>query len=214
MFRLLAIVLLIACVPAHATSVDVVAVGTLNSYDDPDSLLPFPRPDDATTFVLTFTYDSETPDVIPDAGTGEYRGAISTMSLSIGDDTFQSFSDNWVIMLDDAGNAVDGYADLWLASTFNDSPIRTSFGLVLINLGASALSSDALVAPSFPFPPWSFGAIEYSIEDRSSPDSNNWVTLANATAMVDSVTVSVVPIPPAAWLFGGALGLLGIARRR
>jgi hypothetical protein len=214
MFRLLALASLLAFVPAHATSVDVVAVGTLNNYADPNGLLPFPQPDSGTIFTLTFSYDSETPDINPDGKAGEYRGAISTISLSIGDYTSQSFSDNWVVMLDDVGNPIDGYADLWLASTFNDSPLRSSFGLVLIDFGASALTSDALVAPSFPFPPWRLGFLNYSIEDRSSPDFNDWVTLATADALVNSVTVTAVPTPPAVLLFGSALGVMAWLRRK
>ena len=33
-------------------------------------------------------------------------------------------------------------------------------------------------------------------------------------AMSDVITVAAVPVPGAVWLFGGALGLLGVARRR
>ncbi len=213
MVRFLAISLLVACVPAYAAPVSVVVVGVQNQYDDPNGLLPFPQPDDATPWVLTFTYDSETPDINPDPIAGEYRGAITTISLSIGNNTFQPFADNSVLVLNDNGNPDDGYSDLWIASTFEDAPLRPSFGLILINFGASALSSDALVTPSWPYPPWGFGMIDYSIYDRSSPDPGDWRSTAVAAARVTSI--AVVPIPATFWLLGTAcLGAMGWRWRR
>ncbi len=211
--RILAITLLFACVPAYAAPVSVVVVGVQNQYDDPNGILPFPRPDDATPWVLTFTYDSETPDINPDPIAGEYRGAITAISLSIGSNTFQSFADNSVLVLNDNGNPDDGYADLWIASTFEEAPLRPSFGLILINSGGSALTSDALVTPSWPYPPWGFGMIDYSIYDQSSPDPGDWRSTAVAAAQVTSITV--VPVPGTFWLLGTAcLGAMGWMRRR
>jgi hypothetical protein len=34
------------------------------------------------------------------------------------------------------------------------------------------------------------------------------------TVRFDAITVAVVPVPTSAWLFGSALGLLGVARRK
>ena len=213
MRRFFAIALLFASVSAYASPVAVVATGTFNSYDDPNNLLPFSQPGEFSAFVLTFTYDGETPDVNPNARIGEYRGAISNIRLSIAGNTLQPFSDNWVVVLDDNGNPLDGYSDVWLASSFNEGPIRSSFGLVLLNIGGNAVASDALAPPSWPFPPYGFGFIDYSIEDRSSPDFSKWITLASASATVTDV--AVVPLPGAFWLLStGCHGLMGWRSRQ
>jgi len=213
MIRYLAITLLVACVPAFAAPVSIVVTGTQNQYDDPGGFLPFPLPDESTPWALTFTYDSATPDSNPDPVAGQYREAISAISLTIGSTMIQSFANSSVTVLNDAGDVIDGYADLWLADSWEEAERRSEFGLVLVNFGAWAVDSDALVTPAWPYPPWGFAMIRYSIYDRSGPDPDQWVSRAIATA--DVTSLAVVPVPPTVWLLGTAcLGAMGWMRQR
>lgn len=209
MIRLMATIWFFACVSAHATPVSVVATGTQSAnYYDPNGYLPFPLPDASTTWVLTFTYESDTPDSkANDSIAGDFLGAITAISLTIGSNTFQSLASNRVLVLNDNGNPNVGYSDVWQARTFDDASLQSSFGLTLLNFGGAAVNSDALIAPSWPFPPWNFGMIEFVIGDPNSPDH------AQTVAQLTSLTV--VPVPATFWLLGTAcLGVMGWMRRK
>ncbi|MEO8443763.1 MAG: VPLPA-CTERM sorting domain-containing protein [Gammaproteobacteria bacterium] len=202
-------IMLSAYVPAYATPVSVVVTGIQTaSYYDPNSLLPFPVPDASTSWLLTFTYQGETPDSRPnDPVVGDFAGAITAISLTIGSNTFQPFANNRVLVLNDNGNPDVGYSDVWQARTFDDASLQSSFGLTLLNFGGQAVNSDALVAPSWPFPPWNFGSIEYVIGDPNTP--NHAQTSAQVTGL------AVVPVPATFWLLGTAcLGVMGSMRRK
>ena len=218
MRRALVLILILMGAPAHAALVHVLAVGEFsNNVGSSLELLPFPEPVAGTVFTLTFTYDSEAMDNRPDdPKVGEYGGAIQDMVLSVGNYTVPALTNNWVVMLDDADNG-DGYvADLWIASTFMDvPPLYTEFGMALIKLGGNALASDALIMPSFPEPAWNIAGISYTIWNRSSPDPDEWFVAAGAYANLQSVTATVVPLPPTFVLLAGALlGLAGYGTRK
>jgi hypothetical protein len=213
MLRFLATAPLVTSVPSYGTPLTVVVAGTQNEYSDTGGFLAFPLPDPDTPWVLTFTYDDATPDSVSDPMAGQYRGAIAAIGLTIGNETFQSLANNSVTVLNDVGNPVDGYADLWLANTWEEAERRLEFGLILVNFGARAVGSDALITPAWPYPPWTFGMIQYSVYDRSGPDSDEWVSRAIATA--DVTSIAVVPLPPTFWLLGTVcLGGLAWMRRK
>lgn len=189
-------VLLFACSPTHATILNVVAVGTFSNSYDPLGILPFAPPAAGTVFTLNFTYDSETVDSLPgDPVAGVYDGAMSGITLLVGNLAIPALADNRVLILDRAES------DVWQATSFSSvDSVYTYFGVQFINVAGNALSSDALIAPSFPFPPWNLALIDYVVSDRSSPDFSEWITLAEAHAFVQTVTVTPVPLPPTALL--------------
>jgi len=67
-----------------------------------------------------------------------------------------------------------------------------SFDLVANSAGTTPLSGDVL---------WLF------LDDGNQVDDNH-------DDLVVRITATVVPVPPALWLFGSAVGLLGVARRK
>ncbi|MDP2326258.1 MAG: hypothetical protein Q8N51_19830 [Gammaproteobacteria bacterium] len=211
MIRFIAVALLFACIPAYATSVGVAAVGESFTYSDPGGHLPFSEPPSGTLFTLAFTYDSETPDVNGDPRLGVYAGAISAMSLTVGNLVIPSWPDNALVMLD--GYGANPNTDIWLAYTFIDTPLTSErFGLQLLDTRGTALSSDAIVPPSWPGSPWNLGAIYYEVQERATAN-DPFVTVASMYSTPTSITV--VPLPGAAWLLGtSCLSLMGAMRRK
>ena len=144
MIRFIAVTLLFTCVPAYATSVSVLVVGEFSSYSDPGRLLPFPEPAPGTVITLTFTYDSDTPDeAVTDPQIGFYPGAISTMSLTIGDYLIPSWPDRNIVMINNSEPSPQ--VDLWAADSRKDTtPQSDSIGFSLIDSRGTALITDAL----------------------------------------------------------------------
>lgn len=60
----------------------------------------------------------------------------------------------------------------------------------------------------------STGAWMFNMDGGSQTVDNRDAVPSHAWAVIDGDPLAVVPVPAAAWLFGGALAALGIARRR
>lgn len=210
MFRsaALTLTLCLATMTAPAATIFVTASGYQIGFDDPSGLLPLPPTPNNTTFEISFTYDSGTPDTEPNPGVGEFTGAISDVRLSIGNNTLGQLADNLIKVSNGASSASGGQGDFWVAETSTyTAPLRTSITLLLVNIAGNVFESDALIEPSFP---WSIGFIDYSIEDRTDP--NQRIVLASAYARLTYIGVSSVPAPAAGWLL--ATGLTGLCVRQ
>lgn len=208
--------------PAYSANVTVIAEGIFDEYVDPDGLLPFSEPAPGTVFRLQFTYDSVTPDSAPLAGFLGLYESIPDITLTIGSDTFGRGEESSILILNDVedeGIGSAGYLDIWEASTRTGTPTGTpdqtlteGFALFLASFSPAPpvppLTSDNLVEPPWPSS-WDIDLISYSIR-LITP--GNTESLARAAANVTSITV--VPLPAAAWLLGSALGLLGWMSRR
>lgn len=218
MFRSVALglTLALAAISAHGATVYVVASGALTEFFDPQGLLPSDAPpfnpplDSAVT--VRFTYDSGTPDSRPEQNVGEFRGAISDLSLSIGFYTVPALAANLIAVVDGDPTPPFGSGDVWVADSYTETPLlRTSISLMLVNANGNAFASDALIEPSYDY---GFSVITYEISDRSDPTQP--VTLARAQAFlfggsieVTSVPTPTVPAPATGWLLVTALAGLG-----
>lgn len=94
-------------------------------------------------------------------------------------------------------------SDTWDVSSSNGF---NSFGLILYSLDTGAFSGL-----DYQILPYALEQADYAMFYIEDTDSTGTTYLA--TGFLTSVTV--VPIPPAVWLFGsGLIGLIGIARRK
>ncbi len=202
-------------IPSYAATVNVVAIGNFPVVTDPANLLPFPHPSNDTKLVLSFSYESATADSDADPNVGLYVGAISSITLSIGETTVPAYASNKIEVYDDHA-LWDGspLVDEWAAETFLLDPtsnIRMNYALVLLGPGTSIIDSDELTLPVYPAQ-WHAGFIWAGVYDASNPDSSQWVSLAGVQAELESIQVTVVPLPPTGALL--ATGLLAIGRNR
>ncbi|MEZ5565378.1 MAG: hypothetical protein R3F24_07605 [Gammaproteobacteria bacterium] len=201
-------------IPSYAATVNVVAIGQYPVVSDPLNLLPFPHPSSDTKLVLSFSYESATVDSDADPHVGLYVGAISNITLSIGETTLPAYASNKIDVYDD--RILPGSSspvDVWAAETFVLDPtsnIRTNYALVLLGSGGSVIDSDELTLPVYPAR-WRAGYIWAGVDDASNPDSSQWVNLAGVQAGLESIQVTVVPLPPTSALL--ATGLLAIGRK-
>jgi len=197
MRRSLLLFLILACSPAYAELIKVVAIGGASGfeYEDPMGLLPFPAPPSNATMTLTFIYDSETLDTHPDdPNFGRYIGAIQTASLSIEDVTVSALPSNGIFVVDgDDGD--DWWTQHW--GPWEEPDMRAhTFGLSLDNFHGTAIDSDSLGPPTYP-EPWLNGQLMYGVVEESGTDT---ISRARIATVVDSVTVTAVPLPAGAFL--------------
>lgn len=211
---LFAIVATSVC-PVDAANISVRAEGVLSEFFDPDGLLPFSEPAPGTVFQISFTYDEATPDATSRNDFGQYPSAISAFRLEFGGLAFGALSGTIIEILDDFPGTAS-FIDSWSGgtATLESSPqgtIAETIGLFLDTespgLPVPILDSDFLVRPFGPAP-WDNAQIAYRVLGFRGDITT---ILANASATVTSITV--VPIPAAAWLFCSALGLLGWLKR-
>jgi hypothetical protein len=214
--------LLLFSTSAPAALFDVVATGTLAGFTDPAGLLPFTQADATQGFTLRFTFDDTTTDQSLDPDTGLYIGAFQNLELRIGGTLIEPWSQQAILVYPYAPGVRD--RGFWAVRTFEISPAddnglvrESSFDLTLATAPGvpGPLTSDALVPPPWPGP-WSIAFIRYVVAD---PGAMPGPPLAEARASIDSIAVtpSVIPLPPALWLLGSALGALAsgsVLRRR
>ena len=206
-------------VSAHAAAVHVTATGTFSVYSDPGMLLPFAMPAPGSTFTLTFSYDDSAADVTEGGGPtpdiGLYPGAVSSMSLSFPGESFTSSGSNSIVILNDAPGTE--FADSWQSwgDVSTAGNLEHDIGMFLLNVASAPpvdpLASDALVTP-FTSPDWDIAVLRYRVVEK--PVVGDPFVAAMADAIIDSIEVTVIPVPAAVWLFGSALALLATARRK
>ena len=149
----------------------------------------------------------------PDFDSSDMLGTISVASgLSNSDEVLTLFfwdgvtelvSDVDYLLYGDASHGVDKTG---LAGYQNDTPAAgQDFALAPINSGESLQRIDFFEAGQTPF-----GGNGITGADETSEQlSATWIISGSPTP-----GASAVPIPPAIWLFGSALGLLGCRKRR
>ena len=211
----------IAVTPATASSVSFNFTGSL---DQPPSFwLSFPGNSPAFTGMETvkgnITYDDTTPDSRPlDTSIGRYNNAVTSLSLNIGNGTYQatlgstgihyiqvtdsgSVNDAWAMRVPLAGPNVVGDPNAgW--GPFEVVPLYLQFNM---NHGfPSVFNSDALAPPTL-------SNLNQNPTFRVFFDSENF----GQQQLVGTLSsITPVPLPPAVILFGaGLVALIGLGAR-
>jgi hypothetical protein len=161
------------------------------------------------TLRMVYTFDTTTIDNNPSAN-GDYLGAVKTISITVGGNTYTANSGNIII----TNNGVN--PDQYIVDTLSLSgpnvgglPV-TRFQLNFSDSTHNAFSTDALPtvqpAPSmFDLGP----ALWFDFIDPQNDMNRGSITARN------NIVSSPVPIPAALWLLGsGLLGLIGVRRFR
>ena len=201
------VLLSILAVPAFASPITINFEGQVTSVQATgigiiDASLPLFG---SYTFESTLSDACNPPVYVPNLGC---YGPIDAFTMTIG--TFsstlnlaQGWNQIWVYNDSDflsVGASDDGY----LLEVGLSSPGLSLFRIRLHDLSATAFSGESLplTAPDL----------------ASFPDLNNWEldldNLVAAGGKFTSFTLAPVPIPPAVWLFGSALGVMGWMRRK
>ena len=216
MFRSIAIgmALCFATVTAQAATILYAASGTLANSG---GLGPPPFPD-GTSISVQFSIDSATPDSNPfETNLGRYEGLTGTFTLGGQTYSIDSYGYRYLEVTDNFSYNV-GAGD-WLR--FNiatgdfsslDTPIyngaRIHHLVVLMKANSTALFNNDALANS----------IGQSLETLSGGigvQAGDLVYInSDAGGLATVFSSSVVPIPAAVWLFGSALGLMGVVRRK
>ncbi|RLA30353.1 MAG: hypothetical protein DRR15_14935 [Gammaproteobacteria bacterium] len=223
--KFISVIVLISLVlfvsPAMAVMVSVVATGTVSEVIDPDGLLPFDSlVVGLTPGILTFQYDDETPVGMFSSPTVAFYNTGQFMSLMLGGETVTkelmtiSIFDDW-----ESPSTPGIYQDTWQAHASSrqvNDPMPDIIHVMGFftaiedsTLPIPVLDSVDLVKPEWPGG-FAFGQFSYLI--FSQPQGTSEVNVL-ARVEVNLETLSAVPIPAAAYLFGSALGLLGLMRR-
>jgi len=163
------------------------------------------------SLTLTYVFESSTADGNGAANTGSYNNAIQSASVSVGSNLFDYdfLSSGLILVENDLSGPIDRYrADLF-GSDANGNSLSTF--LTLADSTATVFSSDAL-------------PLTLDLSDFDSQFGQLELPFAGSTAavsvspeirfQVDSLTVSVVPLPGAALLGLVGLALAPVVKRR
>lgn len=204
---------------ANASLVTATYMGSLEGFDyiNPEIKSAFSPSD---KFTMTVIYESSSVDQRPaDPYLGIYTGAVQSLTFSIG-------SYNW--NAEPGGVGIQVYNDypvsgstfdsIWLYSYHNlqgpevngwkPDQFDLSFSEDTIDAMPSVLTSDAL--PLQQLDPAQFHRFAFMEVDFLSPDGQTSTSLNTAFKNEPAP----VPIPGSVWLFGSALGCLGLCRLR
>ena len=195
-FLVLEIILLLSLVSsAAAQSGAVYASGVLQTFDDPDGLLPFNNLVPGTTlFEVFFVYAPHLGDINSNPNWGIYPGG--TMLLVVdGTETIETTGlTAWIF--DDLVVPSGEFVDRWavFGPVFPGTPgARHQISFHLQSNRSSPpvppLTSDQLVEPTWP-DGWDKGEISYVVQDDSNPE----VLLAHATARISGFNDPIVNI--------------------
>lgn len=205
---------------AYSANVTVVAEGPLAHYDDPMGALPFAEPAPGTIFTLKLTYDSAIAPSNPDTTyQAIYSDAVLDFSLTIGNESFGLLDTKVLSVTNDIELLPDDFADAWGFYTYSITPtgneneylvdtIRLRMNTHRSEPPVPPLTSTDLIAPEWPSL-WGFGDISYSVQLE-----NDLGTSYSAFSSAQITSISVVPVPAAAWLMASAIGLLGWIGRK
>lgn len=191
---------------ASATVLKLTFEGSLARYYDPSNLTPFPEPPLGTAFEFSFFVDTSTTAMTPGVASSTN---VTDIQFRFAGEYFSSDSQQLVITNDYYAppGLFAAYRDMWIVQVV-DFTTNHSFGVVLLTdfdtpPGGPISDVDFFI----PDPAdWEAGGAFYNVTDNSS-------VLANVGFDIESVTVSPVPVPAAAWFFGSAI-LATIALRR
>lgn len=214
---------------ALAAMVTLTFEGTFSSYSDAANQLPFNIPAAGTKAVYTTTIDAT------NAAISLFAGRLTTAtSLTLGAngptyyakvDNGHQDADGLSIIANDISSSIinistlygmpsysifeslGNYADFWLSPNHLTTDNSHLFGVFFASYAdqqpVGPLTSLEFVAP---VPEeWDQAYIFYLVDGETD---------SHVLFQIDSVSVSQVPVPAAAWLFGSALlGLVGLGRK-
>lgn len=213
--------LLLVAPLGYGAVIGVQYTGYVNYLDNASAGFPIPVALN-DPFDLTFYFDTTVADSLPtDPTNGLYENAIVRWSARIGDQTFASTGElndviqgfGNVIAITNNGlvpNYAYEVADAYQVGTsaFMPGGITVHGSVSLRNIeypATSPFSTDALIA----------GPVVTDIWRNRGLVLSFWDPLAAGRTIFGMATSSaVVPIPPAVYLFGSALGLMGWMRRQ
>ncbi len=230
LWRCLAVSLLVfSSLNIYAAPVSLIVKGVFDesTYHDDQGVLPFPKPAPGTIFTLRVTYDSsavgfDDADLAPNYI--NYRNAVTEFTLDIGNHQFNKYYDTESITIFNNLLTNDGYYhDIFSISADFAPRSRPQPGITLsqtfgLNFWAGSMSqpSDQLTSTDLIVPTlegWEFTRLYFSHETYGDTSAVGHERIAYAQANITSITA--VPLPAAAWLFGSALiGLIGFKRRK
>ena len=200
---------------ANAANITVRAEGVLSEFFDPEGLLPFSEPPAGALFSFSIVYDDTTDSTPgPPPGIASYPGPFVSLQFGINGQNYGPLERERIVIVNDRADS-GVFVDQWDAATQTVSPgtVGPRFEAISLSLFTTSPTAPVEVLDSTDLVPplgleaWENGFISYSIFE---PDAQQ--TLATARAEITSLTV--VPVPAAAWLFGSALAVLGWIRRR
>ncbi len=213
-------IVLLLCLAGGGASAAVITYTASGTISDSRGLGPPPFPD-GTPLSAQFSIDTNTPDSDPSSNVGRYLGLTGTFTLGEQTYSIDSYGYRYVEVANNYSPSF-GEGDLIriVVSTSDftslDTPVYNGVRIHNLKLylfpadrSTNIFDSDVLSnsiganLAAFPQSRWNMqlGDLVYINSDTVGP----------VTALSSS---SVVPIPAAAWLFGSALGLVGVARRR
>lgn len=168
------------------------------------------------SFSGVYTFNSGTADSDPSIINGSYRGAVTGLSLNVGSAHFDAGNGDITIVDNGFGLNIDGY----FLSALSLSGFETGgfaadqfrFNLYLSDGNGAALDNDKLPQSAPDLSAYLNGhALSEAVVELSLVDGG--VQTSFVTAQITSI--SSVPVPAAAWLFGsGLIGLLGVANQK
>jgi hypothetical protein len=189
---------------AEAATVSGVYFGEITNTSDP--AFPYLAPGDR--YRIQFSYDTTVPDADPDPAGGYYQGAVSG-NVAFSNGYHLAFSGGDIYVGNDYDPGDSDFLNFGGNATFTSNfptGLYTLGGMTwtLVDLGRSALSSDALPstylsAALFDAGP---GGFDIGFPGVGGPGAGLTGTLSSA------------PIPPALPLFATALGGLAVVGRR
>lgn len=176
---------------------------------------------------FTYTYDSEAVDYKPvDPTIGDYRSAISTSALDVGDYHLDAVGGGMLLVDYSSIPAPPASPDRYAAfvaycrfanyqfcDTVNGPDVAGLFvyevTLEFTDYLRTSLSSDALLltAPDVD----AFSEKRFSLSFANSMTGDAFFGVKRVYGTISSITT--VPVPPALWLFGSALSALAGLRR-
>jgi len=190
--------------------VEVEVTGTITDVTgDPDKIF---GADDGDTFMMSYSYDTDTAvDISGSPNIGLYFLG-TPMSFTLGGVTYIAPDSSSASRIDNDTGGVDSYV-AGTARSFSDNGLDNLTGMILLtDTDGSVFSDDSL--------PISFALSDFEQSMFNFGGSDDGV-FGGVQGSIDSITfssdmgMSPVPLPAAIWLFGSALaGLFGFKLRQ
>lgn len=149
--------------------------------------------------LLEFTYDDSTPDADPSPTAGLYYNAMTFGRFTLGSSVFE-LDDSVTSTIEIHGNS-DGPADARINATFQNVSDQSPYSLRL-NFEADATEGESL------------SVLIGLMRNDSCASFLNRVGGGGSYYVCQTGPLTAVPIPPAVWLFGSALGLVSVMRQK
>jgi hypothetical protein len=182
----------------------------------------------ATPIVFTFTYDRDTAVTVSNVPTtgalvpygrmSSYADSLSNISGTVGGYSFSATAGDTTVANSNPGDATLSDGIFNMIGTFAGGPVGSGFSgftigdFALISAAQYSIGSSGYL-PDQSLPNLSNGQFNTGVNLVFADSGNNQRIVQFWNGNI--APVSSVPLPAAAWLFGGALlGLAGVGRRR